>query len=269
MFRRIIICGLILTIFCMALYAQEQGIISSPKYFGPNAFPFPTISNGTVEKSTKLEARFAAYSHTEHTFGQDLTEDFSAKLTLPLFSDRVNLVIWGQLVEAYQGTETKNVRTGDIYISTDIQLLTQKKHHVNLTLRYALKTAPGGDYRKLRFYDSAGYFFDATIGHRFDLSDDFALNLSANSGFLCWQTDVNRQNDAYLYGIRADCMTKIVDLRVQYGGYLGWQDNGDRPMIIRGEICRQFKRLGLILCYEQGLHDFPYRGLKFSFVYYL
>lgn len=67
----------------------------APAYFGPNAFPVPQMSDGTTS------ARWKAELYSDHFFGtmsdwrEDYTASIFARLTIPLFSPRVNLVIGG------------------------------------------------------------------------------------------------------------------------------------------------------------------------------
>lgn len=267
------VSGLLISVF--SVDNQTSRLINSPKYFGPNAFPVPEMLDGRVSDRLKIDMSASVYEHTIFPFGEDITGTLSARLVFPLFSSKANLVVWGQVLEGfrtvylangYKGVtgSTKGLAVGDIYVSTDIQLFSQEKHYVNVALRAALKSASGGDYPKARFYDSPGYFFDIAAGHDFIFSDVFSLTCAATTGFLCWQTGINVQNDAVMYGIIADLNTKAVNIKVHWGGYVGWQKNGDCPMVIRTDIYRRFKNVNLSIGYENGIVDFPYRCIKFG-----
>ena len=75
-------------------------------------------------------------------------------------------------------------------------LLTQERHGIDISVRTALKSASGNDYSNARYYDSAGYFFDAAFGRQFtlipdksDLSSrhgDFVLSIGHQVGFIDW-----------------------------------------------------------------------------------
>ena len=84
-------------IFCAnQLYAQTEiakpdlSIPSriAPAYFGPNAFPIPDMSDGSLISDLKLELYgdgFICRMTSEPT--DDVTLDLFAKATIPLFSD--------------------------------------------------------------------------------------------------------------------------------------------------------------------------------------
>lgn len=228
--------------------------------------------SGKVSENIKLEISASAYGNTKFSWREDRTEELSVKLTLPLFTPKANLVVWSQALEGfrtgpavngYKGMAGKSsgIKVGDIYVSTDIQLFSQEKHCVDVALRAALKSASGGDYEKARFYDSPGYFFDIAASRMFRFSG-FSLTCAVSTGFLCWQTGVNAQNDAVMYGVIADLNTRVLNLKLHYGGYVGWQKNGDRPMVIRVDLYKRWRSLNFLVGYENGLHDFPYRRLK-------
>ena len=148
----------------------------APAYFGPNAFPVPQMSDGTTS------ARWKAELYSEHFFGtmsdwrDDYTTSIFARLTIPLFSPRVNLVIGGPVYEFFHSGPSANAfrrlpyagdinyhTPGDIYVSTDFQTLVQSRHGIDMTVRAALKSASGSHYEYARYYDSPGYFFDASF----------------------------------------------------------------------------------------------------------
>ena len=65
----------------------------APGYFGPNAFPVPEMSDGTTSAHWKAELYSDHFFGTIGEPGEDYTADIFARLTIPLFSPRTNLVI--------------------------------------------------------------------------------------------------------------------------------------------------------------------------------
>lgn len=254
----------------------------APGYFGPNAFPVPEMSDG------RTSARWKAELYSDHFFGslgergEDYTTDIFARLTIPLFSPRANLVIWGPLYEFFHSGATVNSHRrlpygdvdyhtpGDIYVSTDFQTLLQEKHGLDMTVRAVLKSASGDRYEYARYYDSPGYFFDATFGRSFALSDCVNLRVAVSGGFLCWQTDNGRQNDAVMYGALACLSAGSFSLNTQYGGYVGWEQDGDAPMTLRADAAWSFGDFSINAGYQYGLNDWPFHqlriGLEFRFL---
>ena len=254
----------------------------APGYFGPNAFPVPEMSDG------RTSARWKAELYSDHFFGslgergEDYTTDIFARLTIPLFSPRANLVIWGPLYEFFHSGATVNSHRrlpygdvdyhtpGDIYVSTDFQTLLQEKHGLDMTVRAVLKSASGDRYEYARYYDSPGYFFDATFGRSFALSDCVNLRVAVSGGFLCWQTDNGRQNDAVMYGALAGLTAGAFSVKAQYGGYVGWEQDGDAPMTLRADAAWSFGDFSINAGYQYGLNDWPFHqlriGLEFRFL---
>ena len=154
----------------------------APAYFGPNAFPVPELPDTAAFGKWGFELAAEGF----WGFEGDRTTDPFARLRLPLWSDRVSLSLWMPVVEFYRSTEQRLAscrveeewRTkalgghlgGDLYVSTDMLLLREGTVRPSLILRAALKTASGGRYECARYYDSPGYFFDATAGKTFILN---------------------------------------------------------------------------------------------------
>lgn len=153
---------------CGALLAQTpltQADLSkpthiSPYYFSPNAFPIPDMLTGEVSHTLRIEL----YGDYFLGFAKDRTEDFGFHVRIPLFTDRVNLTLWMPVTEYYQNTierqrvqylqDTMCIRgkeAGDVYVSTDIQVLRHRGWIPDATIRAAVKTASGGDTAKHAF----------------------------------------------------------------------------------------------------------------------
>jgi hypothetical protein len=275
----ILICAV-----CMAQTSLDVSDLSvptkiAPAYFGPNAFPVPDMMCGRTSSVWKLEAYADNFVCTGYRWDEDYTADAFLRLTIPLFSERANLVIWGPLVEYFQtGSDVCKMRridsdapiskviSGDIYVSTDFMLLTQKKHGIDVSMRAALKTASGNDYATARYYDNAGYFFDAAAAHTFTIipkRSEFIL--SASGGFLCWQTDNGRQNDAVMYGLRASYRYKGVSLSSEFGGYVGWEKDGDAPMTLKSTLSGKAGNIILSIGHQIGFRDWPFHQLRIGF----
>ena len=242
----------------------------APQWFGPNAFPVPEITDGRVKDRLTVEVA-GDYYKGHLAAGQDDTYDFFLRAWIPLFSDRVNLTLWMPVVEKWRcDAPVREARrilsdpeldpgmgTGDVYVSLDIQLLTETARRPSLMIRSVLKTASGNDFGYAREYDAAGYFFDATVGKAWG-----RFRLSATTGFLCWQTGTGRQNDAVQYGLGAFYDGQVVNLAAQWGGYVGWERCGDAPMSARLRIGFDAGRLEPFIQCQQGIKDYPFTQLR-------
>ncbi len=251
----------------------------APDYFGPNAFPIPDMLDGTTIPNFKAEIS------TDYFAGRrgDKTYDVAFKFTAPLYSDRVNLTLWiSSITEWYthsqesfdhsrlpEGTEMKGQECGDAYLSTDLHLLKQTRTRPDISLRIALKTALGYGFFKARYYDTPGYFFDTSIAKslKFDSPALRELRFAVSGGFLCWQTDNGRQNDAIMYGVQMKLRGEKYSFSQTFGGYSGWENAGDRPMSLKSELRILCGKIEPLAMFQYGLHDYPFTQVKLGVAY--
>ncbi len=267
-------------------YSRPTGI--APAYFGPNAFPIPDMLDGRTERRLRLELAADGY----FGFKKDKTADLFARVHIPLFTDRVNLTLWIPITEWYAMTperqrecrlqDTVAMRgheAGDVYISTDIQLCKARKYLPDMVLRAAMKTASGGGFEKARQYDDPGYFFDLAVGKSLYLGQGktfpyadpegatVELRFAGSAGFLCWQTDNGRQNDAVMYGLQMLLKTAHFSFRSTWGGYVGWEKYGDRPMSIKATLSGHVRDFEPYLTYQYGIKDYPFHQVRVGLAY--
>ena len=269
---------------------RRTATLISPYYFGPNAFPVPDMNDGTVYDELRLEI------DGEYQPGDrgDRTEDIFIRANIPLFSDRVNLSLWMTAMEWYQNSD-RNIQecrltpavdkydirrghtVGDTYVSVDMLVLKEAPKRPSLTIRSVLKTAADDGWHLGRYYDSPGYFFDGTIGKSLPIGpNDMNLRLAAQGGFLCWQTDNGRQNDAVMYGLMARFNISGFFFSASWCGYNGWEHNAgnggelahDRPMVLRAETGFRKGNLEFGASYQYGVRDFPYQRFRLGIVWY-
>ncbi|MBQ7191302.1 MAG: hypothetical protein IJS00_00315 [Paludibacteraceae bacterium] len=284
---RIIATCLLLSV-SMLLLSQKRDEFISTRYNGPNAFPVPDMLDGRVSPTMKIELAGDYY----HGFSSDRTADLFARAYIPLFTRRVNLTVWMPVMEWYS-TPVKRLQEcqlqdtasisghgmGDVYLSTDIQVLYARRWWPDITVRAAIKTASGGQWRQARHYDDPGYFFDAAIGKSLYISadgkpsaerlsdNDWEIRLAASAGFLCWQTTTANQNDAVQYGVQLLVRQKYVSLRTTFNGYSGWRKNGDKPMVVKAELRGYAKGFEPFAVYQYGIQDFPFHLLRIGLAY--
>lgn len=253
----------------------------APAYFGPNAFPVPEMLDGRVQKQLRAEIAGDGYLG----FQGDKTADAFARVFIPLFTDRVNLTVWMPVMEWYEMTPERMAMcrvpdslahrgsgAGDAYFSTDIQILRDKKWAPDIALRAACKSASGGQYELARHYDCPGYFMDLSVGKSWYLGEKqeakgVELRVAGSAGFLCWQTDNGRQNDAVMYGLQLLMKSQYVSLRTTYSGYVGWENDGDKPMIIKGRLSGHAKQFEPYVEYQYGIKDYPFHMLRVGLAY--
>ena len=251
----------------------------APAYFGPNAFPVPDMLDGRTSSELKLELYGDCYlGTTTGRVADDITGDLFAKLTIPLFTPKANLTVWmpifeyfhtsaelnalRRLPEPYDKMALQGMDSGDVYVSADIRILSQEKHHLDMAARAVLKTASANEFAKGRCYDAPGYFFDVALGRGFDLGANSNLRVAASTGFLCWQTDNGRQNDAVMYGVLLAYRYKNFTVDTCFGGYAGWERDGDRPMTLKTNLSYRIGDLSLRVGHQVGFMDWPYHQIR-------
>lgn len=256
----------------------------APSYYGPNAFPVPDVPDTLAARPVlDLSASFAVGYHGGYTVST------APRLVLPLFTSRANITFWGTVVEGYHNSAAtlaacrlanptpgaiRGMEWGDLYVETAVLVFGESRRRPSLTFRSALKTASGGGSCKARFYDASGYWFDATVARTFPLSatpsGSVTLRTAVVVGFLCWDTGHNRQNDAPLYGLQATLHAPCLDLSTSWGGYVGWEHDGDAPMDVRARLTLfphgrtpQRTAIGVapFCACRVGLHDYDYLQL--------
>lgn len=247
--------------------SQATGI--APAYFGPNAFPIPDMSDGETYDHLQLEVAADGYFGFKGT----RTADLFARVHIPLFTRWANLSVWMPVYEWYAQDDGRGSGAGDVYLSTDIQVLhghwfksPQAQYIPHITVRAGMKTASGGQYERRRHYDSPGYFFDLSIGESLPIGP-VSLRLAGSAGFLCWQTDNGRQNDAVMYGLQAALRYEFVSLQATWGGYAGWEKHGDAPMSIKIRAAGYVKGFEPFVQYQYGIHDYPFHHLRIGLAY--
>ncbi len=284
-------------ICCFNLQAQTDLTVGnlgnpsliSPYYFGPNAFPIPDMLNGSTSRDLRVELGADCF----YGFQNDITADIYLHMKVPLFSERVNLTLWMPIMEWWQSSLKRQKccrlqdnsimsghEAGDIYVSTDMWLLQAHKNKIDMSIRAAIKTASGNGFAKARYYDCPGYFFDASISKPFKFTDQIIneFRISASGGFLCWQTNNGRQNDAIMYGISLHLKTQKFSIQESIGGYVGWENfassdksirAGDCPLSLKSDFAYHYHKLEFLFRYQVGLYDWPFHQFRFGIAYHM
>lgn len=260
--------------------SKSTGI--APAFFGPNAFQVPEMFSGTFSGnfSIELAGDFIVGNLVE---GQvDRTTDLAARIRIPLFSPRVNLSLWMPLTEWYtmspavmaarrigEGISPSGHELGPAFISVDMLLMKENPSTAKpeIGLRIALRTASEDKaFASARSYDCPGYFFDACVGKTFG-----SFHLAVSTGFLCWQTDNGRQNDAVIFGVSGSYTHNYFKFSAQYGGYWGWERHGDFPRTLRARADFGPEKWSFrpMIAWQHGFNDWPFDQYRIGVTYTL
>ena len=250
-------------------------LIYSPRYFGPSAFPIPTLRS---EVGTRIEAEIRGQYHY---YTGDKTKDIFARIMIPFVKGKAGIEVSWLIKEKYKLTpETRDERFavetespikygGDIIFSSFFQILKNKKW-VDLLISANIKTASGGRLCDARFTDAASYWFDLTAGK--DLytnpAGTFSLRAQAMAGFYCWMTNdiVHRQNDAISYGAGFIASYRNFKLSTDLSGFYGYENNGDRPIQLRNHLTYEIKKNIISLRYTHGMKDSLYKTYSIAYI---
>lgn len=295
--RLALIC--LLTSLPLELTAQElptqqpKASMVSTKYFGPYAFPVPDLLEGQIHGGLEAELAFDVVSgRIGGSRNRDWTIAPTFRLSIPLWTDRATLSVWGEFHEFYRDTPAtrlarsidpdawplKDNDSGNLYFSLEMLALKEKEFIPSLALRATTLTATGDNSEVARHYDAPGYFFDISAGKSFKTGESCSLRVSATAGFVCWQIGKGTQNDALLLGAGLSYSCKKADVQLEYGQYKGrekdWAatqgiDSGDFPQSLKARISLHFGRFSPFIYLQYGLQDWPFTqfraGLNWNF----
>lgn len=276
----------VITLLCCAgqAVAEDEGswrdktplLIYSPRYFGPNAFPIPDIRSGIAASRFEVELR-GQYHH----YSGDKTKDLFARLLVPIVKGRAGVEASILIVEDYKLTpETRDERNavetespisynGDIVINAFYQVWRSEKW-VDVMANMTLKTASGSRLCDARFTDAAAYWFDVNVGRTLlkNRAGTASLRMQGMIGFYCWMTNslVHRQNDAMLFGIGATGTYRNFSLTTDLSGFHGYENNGDRPLILRNNLRYEYKKNILSFRYNHGMKDYLYDDFSLAYI---
>lgn len=255
---------------------QMEKLIYSARYFGPNALPIPELRSGRIDTRWEIEVR-GEYHH----YKGDETKDLYARLFIPIAKGLAGLEVYGVIRENYKMTdETRDERYanankpsktcyGDFILSSFYQVLRNEKW-CDIMVSANIKTASGNQLSDARYTDATAYWFDASFGRNLyqNANKTAAIRLQTMAGFYCWVTNsqVHRQNDAFLYGVGLSGYYKAVSLFADYAGYHGYRNNGDHPEAIRTKLNFEYKKNILSFRFWHGMKDNLYNSYSVGYI---
>lgn len=242
----------------------------APAYFGPNALPIIDMLDGRTSSVLRVELAGEGYIGYQE---KNRTADLFARVCVPLFTRWANLTVWMPVFGWYDQYDGTGKGAGDAYVSADIQILHNEwfkspkaKYIPQMTIRAGIKSASGEQFERRRHFDCPGYFFDLAIGQSIPIQS-VELRFAGTAGFLCWQTDNARQNDAVMYGLQAQLKHEYFSVQATWGGYVGWEKHGDAPMSIKARAAGHIKGFEPYIQYQYGIKDYPFHQVRLGLVY--
>jgi hypothetical protein len=265
-------------------YANWDGVthwsryqIFSPGHLGPNALPVPVLHKAQVPERVFWSGQY------EYYYGQgDETHDFATRFVVPVAKGRIGLEFKYVPVEYFKmdSSVSRSRRTlsgeaesgnafGDVYFGTQVQLMRNHRYLPDLVVSMACRTASGTGRENSRTTDTPGYYFDVSLGDSYGADKGFFQHVRwyAEIGFYVWQTNLDNypQNDALLFGGGIDLDFRDFFLNQSIGGYEGYMNNGDKPLVYRVDLGIKMGEAALVFGYENGLRDFPFQSIRAGF----
>lgn len=248
----------------------NQYMTMSTSFMGPNSLPVPEVANGRIDSLMELEV-----AGEYHFSNGDKTKDFYTRGFLPLYDNRVAILIdvipyeWFKtdaITRDLRAARTKSGKGGaggDIYFSTFFQVIKDKHNFPDILFQATFRLASGTNLHNARYTDGPGYFFDISAGKNIFLNKKI-LRLYGMAGFYAYQTfDLQHlQNDCFLYGAGADLSNSKFTLSQSIGGYNGYLNIGDKPIVYRASIRLKQKYFDWKVSYQWGIHDYDFQRFR-------
>lgn len=252
----------------------------SAEYFGPNALVVPEVKDATINNKLKLKIR------PEYHFAKgDNTVNLYTSLSYPL-KDIASFEVYIVPIEYYniydsvfrderaiRSYNPKGIAGGDFYFGTNIRVIKDHKRIPDITFSAFYKTASGTNLYDARYTDAPAYYIHLSFGKNIIEKENTQFRIYGNAGTYIWQTlkPWPLQNDAFLYGIGMKYIKNRTQTMLNWGGYSGYINNGDRPMVLRFETGIHNKKENWFysVYLQKGIMDFPYTTVSLSASYKL
>jgi hypothetical protein len=239
-------------------------IVYNAANLGPNALPVPKLSNGRIDSLNSF-----AISTMYHSMKGDQTANLTLYANYVIVSDRVSVDAFWVPLEVFNVTHQlkekrkvvhhayyKTTAIGDVHINFNINLLNKIKDKVQLSLRTGYRYATSTRYEAARMTNAPGYYFDISASRKFNARSKWKY--TAMMGMYVWQLPLGLQDDAFLFGAGVEYNNKKIQLQSNVTGYLGYFNNGDRPIVYRLRAGSNKKGMNWLAQFQQGIHDFKY-----------
>lgn len=257
----------------------------APGKLGPNALPVPFMDYGLLDSLSSIETGVNA-----HFMKGDRSVNSYLSYYWAVVPKRVVVHVWGFPTETFRThNSVRNDRqiyyddndwmtkTGDLWISTYVQIVKDRNYWPDITINYSAKTTIG-DAVQGRYTDApANYYylaFGKSIFPKSGLIDE--IRLGALTGFYVWQTNKVElaQDEGVLYELGVDLKHRNLSWRNEIGGYnayggyqfIGVDDNND-PLIFRTNFKSAGEFFDWKLEFQTGFRDYDYQTIRISVFY--
>ncbi|MEZ5105533.1 MAG: hypothetical protein R2757_13635 [Draconibacterium sp.] len=257
----------------------------APGKMGPNALPVPDMDYALIDTMSNIE--MGVHSHS-------MKGDHAVNSYLSFYwcvvPKRVAVKFWAFPTETFKMDNSVRderqiyyddtgwiTNPGDLWISTFIQVIKERKKWPDFVLNYSNKTTTGWATHARYTETNANYFYGA-FGKSFYPRHGFLneIRIAALGGFYVWQTNKVElaQDEGPLYEFGIDLKHKDLSWVNEIGGYHAYDAydfigvTGDNdPLVFRTRLTKLGYRFNWKLEYQTGLHDYHYTTFRFSVAY--
>ncbi|MFA9388867.1 MAG: hypothetical protein ACERKD_03620 [Prolixibacteraceae bacterium] len=260
---------------------------------GPNALPVPRMDYATIGDQTKVELG-AQY----HQMTGDTTVNSYFNWQWNIAPGRAIVEFWGQPSETFRiSNDVRDFRqisaddqgwsteAGDLWISTYIQVLKEKKYWPDIVLNITTKTTTGSNING-RYTDANLNYFYTAIGKSAHLNSKIIdeIRVAGLFGFYVWQ--VNKvemaQDEGPVFELGLQIRKGSFNWFNEFGGYTGYdayefmdkvsgEDNiqgYNDPLIFRTRIEKAGKHFNYTAEYQTGFRDYNYQTFRLGVIYH-
>jgi hypothetical protein len=264
----------------------NQYLQIAPAKLGPNALPVPFMDYALLDSLSNFETGV----HTHFMEGDKAVNSYLS-FYWAVVPKRVVVHLWGNPTETFQTENSVRddrqiyyddtgwiTQVGDLWISTYIQIVKDRKKWPDIGINYTHKTTTGGATQGRYTEGGAEYYYFA-LGKSFFPRKGFIdeVRLAFMGGFYVWQTNKVEmaQDDGGLFEFGLSLKSKNFSWQNEIGGFNAYDAyrymnvRGDNdPLVIRSNIIHSGKRFDFKLEYQTGLHDYHYNTFRFSVFYH-
>ena len=272
---------------------SSQYLQIAPAKMGPNALPVPLMDYALIGDESKLELG-AHYHQMEGDTA--INSYFSWKWNIA--PGRAIVEFWCQPSETFHMTnDVRDFRqvwyddegwiteVGDLWISTYIQILKDKKYLPDLTINYTCKTTTGSNHNA-RYTDANLNYFYLAAGKSFlpDSKIIDEIRTAAFLGFYVWQTNKVEmaQDEGPVFEFGLQLRKGAYSWFNEFGGYSGYDaykfmnrylgegtvKGYNDPLIFRTRFEKAGEKFNYTLEYQTGFRDYNYQTFRLGVIYH-
>lgn len=257
----------------------------APGKMGPNALPVPEMDYARIAPQSKIETGV----HSHFMEGDKAINSYLA-LQWTVVPQKVAVKLWGFPTETFRmNNEVRDERqiyyddrgwmtkSGDLWISTFIQIIKDKGKWPDIVLNYSMKTTTGSILHA-RYTDGMAHYFYLSLGKSFYPGNTFPdeIRIAGMGGFYEWQTNKVEmaQDEGPVFEAGVKIRHRSFVMANEIGGYSGYDaykligaKGYNDPVVYRLRFIKEGKRMDWKLEYKTGWKDYNYTTFKIEMVY--